>query len=99
MPYIKEHIRININETGGDLGVDCAGDLNYFLTKTILHYLGTHYNYQKINDVIGALECCKLELYRRLVAPYEDIKIKENGDVYPENTISADTRRKIEGVR
>jgi hypothetical protein len=34
------------------------------------------------NDVIGALECCKLELYRRMVAPYENTKIKENGDVY-----------------
>jgi hypothetical protein len=27
------------------------------------------------------LECCKLELYRKIAAPYEDIKIQENGDV------------------
>jgi len=32
--------------------------------------------------VIGALEACKLEFYRRAVVPYEDKKIKENGDVY-----------------
>jgi hypothetical protein len=31
--------------------------------------------------VIGALENCKMELYRRKIAPYEDIKIEENGDV------------------
>jgi hypothetical protein len=38
--------------------------------------------YAEINEVVGVLECCKLELYRRLAAPYEDTKIKENGDVY-----------------
>ena len=32
--------------------------------------------------VIGALECAKLELYRRIAAPYEDTKIQENGEVY-----------------
>ncbi len=35
------------------------------------------------NAVVGALECAKLELYRRMVAPYENGKIAENGDVYP----------------
>lgn len=39
-------------------------------------------NYQAINDVIGALEGCKLEFYRRLVSEYEDGKAATNGDVY-----------------
>lgn len=30
----------------------------------------------------GALECTKLELYRRRVADYEDQKIADNGDAY-----------------
>jgi hypothetical protein len=34
--------------------------------------------------MIGALECCKLELYRMMAAPYEDDKIAENGGVYSE---------------
>jgi hypothetical protein len=38
-------------------------------------------NYQHFNDVLGALEGAKLELYRRRIAPYEDTKIVENGDV------------------
>lgn len=33
-------------------------------------------------DALGALECCKLEFYRRVAAPYEDSKIISNGDVY-----------------
>ena len=39
-------------------------------------------SYATINDIIGALEGAKMEFYRRVVAPYEDEKIKENGDVY-----------------
>jgi len=57
--------------------------LNYVFTQVITEYLDNNgESYQTINDIVGALECCKLELYRRIVAPYEDQKIKENGDVY-----------------
>ena len=33
--------------------------------------------YQNVNAIIGALECAKLELYRRLIAPYEDTKVEK----------------------
>ena len=65
-----------------------AGELNYVLTSIVKDYIfsnpETDYqaNYQRFNDAIGALEGCKLELYRRLVSPYEDAKIEQNGDVY-----------------
>ena len=77
MPYITEDDKINPDAS-------TPGELNYRLTMDCLYYLdrkGT--NYQYYNDVIGALECCKLEMYRRAIAPYEDTKIAENGDVYP----------------
>jgi predicted DNA-binding protein with PD1-like motif len=59
-----------------------AGDLNFILTSIIHTYLKKKgIKYANINEVIGMLECCKLELYRKIAAPYEDIKIQENGDV------------------
>lgn len=60
------------------------GDLNFAITSLIQFYLRevTGHNYAAYNTVIGALECVKLELYRRQVSLYEDQKIKENGDVY-----------------
>lgn len=82
MPYIKQELRSNTLEAS------TPGELNYHFTRLIQDYLDRDYfnqgppNYQKFNDVIGALECCKLELYRRMVIPYEEKKIKENGDVY-----------------
>lgn len=85
MPYIKQTGREVINPLLESLNVlDLTdGDLNYIFTTLILAQLqkGT-INYQAMQNKIGALECCKLELYRRLAAPYEDIKAKENGDVY-----------------
>jgi hypothetical protein len=81
MPYIKQERRDRIDELGPSV-IATAGDLNYFLTRIALDYLGKKPDYQLYNDVIGALECCKLELYRRRTAAYEDVKIQENGDVY-----------------
>ena len=84
MPYITEENR-RVLDVRPPMN---AGELNYSFTKIILNYIsddtGEDYNfsYQKLNDVIGALECCKLELYRRIISPYEDKKIEDNGDVY-----------------
>jgi len=59
---------------------DYAGVLNYVITRIIGHF--TFKSYSSINRAIGVLECAKLELYRRLAAPHEDQKMKENGDCY-----------------
>jgi hypothetical protein len=78
MPYIKQELRDEIRH--GKPPLD-AGELNYCITKLIHSYWDRFKNYQGANDVMGALEGAKLEFYRRKVAPYEDRKITENGDV------------------
>ncbi len=81
MPYIKPEDRQRVKV--GVSNIETAGELNYVLTLIITDYFVQNGGkYQQINDVIGALEGAKLEFYRRLVSPYEDIKIAENGDVY-----------------
>ena len=37
--------------------------------------------YVPVSAVVGALDCAKSELKRRIIAPYEDEKIEEAGDV------------------
>lgn len=81
MPYIREDDRERIDCWG--LPTD-AGELNYLISSTIIEYLGDSVSYSKINEVVGVLECAKLELYRRLAAPYEDKKAAKNGDIYKE---------------
>lgn len=82
MPYIKKDRRAPI--WAYDAKPENAGELNYLITKLIDEYLKNceKVNYAALNEVIGVLECAKLELYRRVVAPYEDTKIIENSDVY-----------------
>lgn len=66
-----------------------AGDLNFAITSLLHHVYrqegdlsqSRKLSYSDYNEMVGLLECAKLELYRRYAAPYEDIKIEENGDV------------------
>lgn len=83
MPYIKPERRALLNYFIENHPPENAGELNYLITELIWKYVSLKgEKYQHYNDVMGALEGAKLELYRRKIAPYEDVKIKENGDVY-----------------
>lgn len=86
MPYIDQLRREQLKnyECDGDTP-KTPGELNYILTQTVNQYLKENYHYigyTQYNEAIGVLECVKQEFYRRAVVPYEDVKIKENGDVY-----------------
>lgn len=59
-----------------------AGDLNYLFSFILNRNLGSNVRYARINELIGALECCKIELYRKKASDYEDLKEKENGTVW-----------------
>lgn len=83
MPYISQERRRELEDFDYTDAEISAGDLNFMIStllNEIIHAKGL--SYSTINELIGMLECAKLELYRRVAAPYEDLKIKENGDVY-----------------
>jgi len=93
MPYIKKKDRTKYDKAIDDIvnelnlegitGFYPVGELNYLISSIIKKTLDRQgVRYQNVNAIIGALECAKLELYRRLIAPYEDTKVEENGDVY-----------------
>ena len=84
MPYIKACDKLRSEHSP-----ETAGELNFQITTMIQDYV--HRNglmYQTLNDVVGALEGAKAEFQRRVVAPYEDMKIQHNGDVYDEDLLS-----------
>jgi hypothetical protein len=83
MPYIKQEERTFLDQNINPHLNLTPGALNYCITRLINLYLTYHgKGYSVINEVIGVLECAKLELYRRIASPYEDKKKEENGDVY-----------------
>ena len=59
------------------------GELNYLITRICI-YFGRWggKSYTRLNMVAGVLTCVFAEYNRREVAPYEDKKKKDNGDVY-----------------
>lgn len=81
MPYISKQDREYLKDPRAF--PQSAGELNYSITMLLKEYLRWHsVCYRTFNEIIGVLECAKLEMYRRMVAPYEDEKRQENGDVY-----------------
>ena len=82
MPYIPENDRWDLRPVSSSRALS-GGELNYQITMLIVQYLKTNgTSYATCNDVMGALTGAQAEFYRRVVAPYEDEKITDNGDVY-----------------
>lgn len=85
MPYIKKERRIDFDQRIRELVplLRTSGELNYVITKIIHEMIKTYHgpSYDMLNSMIGVLECAKLELYRKIAAPYEDKKQTENGPV------------------
>jgi len=80
MPYIKPEDRTRAAKLP-----ETPGELNYAITTLVVDYLrstGKDSHYAGLNEAIGALECAKLELYRRVVVPHEIWACQRNGDVY-----------------
>lgn len=86
MPYIAKPERESLSDLTDlmeDTLINDPGELNYLITSLVISYITARPESYKIyNDAIGALESAKLELYRRKVIPYENLKIQTNGDVY-----------------
>lgn len=91
MPYINKDLRNNVDPEIEALvkriqevceynGTDPDGILNYAITRIIMSFFEG--KYAKFARGLGCLEAVKQEYYRRAVAPYEDKKKDQAGDVY-----------------
>ena len=92
MPYIKQEYRNELDNLIDDFAKKVKeihkdnpaqtidGLLNYSLTR-LFNQVYSDSRYHDFNQLIGMLECCKLEYYRKYIADYEDLKENENGKV------------------
>lgn len=86
MPYIPQNNRDKFDAQVDALANALAtnlepGELNYCISRLIWKLFGKKPSYTLGNSLIGALDCVKLEFYRRMLAPYEETKISQNGDL------------------
>lgn len=85
MPYIAKEAREKFLHDIYSLSssIKTPGELNFVITKLALNYARRHkLSYHTLNELIGVLECVKLEFYRRLVSSYEDTKSSQNGEIF-----------------
>ena len=96
MPYIDEEERLELdtqidnmilairdNKTNLNNPHDFSnylGRINYCFSR-IIYCVMRDVSYRNIAMVTGVLENIKQEYYRRIAEPYEDIKIRQNGDI------------------
>lgn len=72
MPYILPDQRPELND----------GQLNYVFTRLAHRCVEDRgLRYIHLNSLVGVFESAKAEFQRRVVAPYENKKIQENGGV------------------
>lgn len=95
MPYIEERHRQKFDPLIDRLSEEIvseaaedklafAGFLNYVCTRTILKVVKLRFgkiHYWVLAMITGVLINIILEIYRRVGIPFEEQKIKENGDV------------------
>ena len=90
MPYIqhrdrelyKKHLDAIVEEfIMSSPEEDLGGQLNYCISYLLTRLWEEKQRYVRINTLMGAIEGAKLEFYRFHVAPYEEKKRHENGDV------------------
>ena len=84
MPYIEDKDKLEMNDAINDLFmfIRSKGDLNYAISElTGKLIVTTGISYTNMSEKIDAVHDAECELRRRLLDPYEDKKIIENGDV------------------
>lgn len=85
VPYIKDRTKEILEPEIVALSnkILNRGELNYTIMMLILMMLArTDKRYEDREQFLGTLDAVSKEYYRRAVAPYEDEKAKENGDVF-----------------
>jgi hypothetical protein len=92
MPYIHESSREAIDPFITPLAeqLHSPGDLNYAITRLFMQWLlDKGIDYGNINSVAGVLQKAMAEFDERVTRPYEDLKLKQNGDVPEYSAASA----------
>jgi hypothetical protein len=89
VPYIKKEERAQF-ETAIQVAVELLdasgnkpGHLNFFISSLLEGYASNKgVCYEVLSETAAQASAAATEFERRVIAPYEDSKIQENGDVY-----------------
>lgn len=97
MPYCKAADKTRLNSLSLDtVGRTCSspGELNYAITTLMIGYLDAlGLSYANAAETLAGGNEAVAEFRRRVLVPYEDSKIRENGDVYPNHLLTKEAQQ------
>lgn len=94
MPYISGEDREAL-EPHAARDAMTMGELTYQITCLMDGYTAGNLDFQAGGEAMMAAEAAKLDFWRRIMTPYEDMKMAVNGDVYV-TTIPTPGTRKVQ---
>jgi hypothetical protein len=92
MPYINQTRRNELDDKMSALlsvvHQSTSEEMNYIISTLLQKYIEVHdekkLDYSACNTIVGVLECVKLEFYNKLVTPFQNTKLNQNGKIYKE---------------
>jgi len=89
MPYIKQELRHKLENSIISTARSLSnlewkkGNVNFAISTILKLWIQEKgISYDILSDITGVLNDVKTEFERKVVAPYEDNKEKENGEIY-----------------
>jgi len=87
VPYIPPEDRVRFDRALEPLlsllKFATPGELNYLISRIVWYKWEQERRYATANNLVGMLECVKVEFLRRHLGPYEDGAMLKNGDLPP----------------
>lgn len=91
MPYVRPDVRERLDKD--PLGAQNPGELGYTVALLAETYLYRHttdparpdFRFSDVAELLGTFESIKMELYRRVCIPYEDMQLGLAGDCFRQN--------------
>jgi hypothetical protein len=87
MPYLREKDKQELDE--GDRPPETAGELTYCIQQRVQEFLKARptLRFSDLAEATGAIEAAKFDFTSRILGPYENGKILENGDAWEQELL------------
>lgn len=83
MPYVDAETRMRVADSlKNDYVPQSPGELSYIITLLARRFLGPKLSYSLLAQLTGVLLLTLLEIWDRIIRPYEQVKRQSNGDVF-----------------
>ncbi len=81
MPYIRQDEKLRLSSQTEP--IETAGNLTYLIQQLLKRYwMNSPQNYKTIAEILGSIQGARFDFEQRIVKDYEQIKQRDNGDVW-----------------